>query len=159
LGRIPDHNDKVEENALSAAFESTARHWRSRFGVPYSLCGCGPTSTTIVEKLSSVFRPRSKDSFTPLEQLNTRKDICSTEERDAAATHPSEHNAVQLITDTGLVKLRNEREQKALAHEKKIQNEIAKGKYKDEWERMLIERDAQRGHARAFLLPMAYWGM
>ena len=44
LGRTPDHDDKVEEEALSSAYDITARAWQQRFHVPYSVCGCTPLS-------------------------------------------------------------------------------------------------------------------
>jgi hypothetical protein len=156
LGRTPDHNDKIEEGALSDAFEHTAHAWKTRFGVPYSVCGCGPESSTMREKISSIFHHHSKaERAVPLEQLNTREDICSTSREDALITHPSEHNSVQLPKHSISVAHRLERDQKLLKHEKEIQKEFGKGTFKDEWERLLIERDVMRGqHPRAFFAPM-----
>ncbi|KIM29346.1 hypothetical protein M408DRAFT_23112 [Serendipita vermifera MAFF 305830] len=42
IGRTPNHDDNVEPRDLTAGYDNTARLWKLRFGVPYSLCGCSP---------------------------------------------------------------------------------------------------------------------
>ena len=56
IGRTPDHDDKVEEGALNFAYERTAKAWKSRFGVPYSVCGCGLVHSHVGEAVSKFFK-------------------------------------------------------------------------------------------------------
>ncbi|KAG8785422.1 hypothetical protein FRC16_001948, partial [Serendipita sp. 398] len=46
LGRFPNHDDSVASPLLSAGYDLTAKAWKSRFGVPYSVCGCIPDTDT-----------------------------------------------------------------------------------------------------------------
>ncbi|CAL1714258.1 unnamed protein product [Somion occarium] len=40
LGKLVEHDDKIEENFLANAFDITCRAWQERFNVPYMHCGC-----------------------------------------------------------------------------------------------------------------------
>ncbi|KAG8821508.1 hypothetical protein FRC17_009795 [Serendipita sp. 399] len=42
LQRTPNHDDNVESTGLSKGYDTTAKAWKARFGVPYSVCGCVP---------------------------------------------------------------------------------------------------------------------
>jgi len=100
LGRTPDHDDAVEETALSSAYDITARAWKARFGVPYSVCGCAPDpiqSNTFSKLASKIFKPDAAKRETSAELKNERPDLVSAEEADADATHPSEHNSVLVM--------------------------------------------------------------
>lgn len=39
-GKFVDHDDKIEENALSAAFEWTSKTYQETYGEVYSECTC-----------------------------------------------------------------------------------------------------------------------
>ncbi|KAJ7600398.1 hypothetical protein C8J56DRAFT_767239 [Mycena floridula] len=85
VGRFIDHDDKVEENALSSSFDDTCRAWQERFGVQYTHCGCPAPRPTIVHTLrrvKSLTSPRPKRLDGP--ELP----------KFPNATHPSDHNAV-----------------------------------------------------------------
>ncbi|KAG9042748.1 hypothetical protein FS837_010420 [Tulasnella sp. UAMH 9824] len=43
---VPDHDGKLGQGALSDTYDKTAEAWKTRFGVPYSICGCLPKDRT-----------------------------------------------------------------------------------------------------------------
>ncbi|KZT50992.1 hypothetical protein CALCODRAFT_461001 [Calocera cornea HHB12733] len=110
LGRIPDHDDKVEETALADAFDETARAWRSRFGVPYSLCGCAPTVLTdsTLSKLKSIGRRNSSTSRVNMVDIQS---LVGKEDNDSedAVTHPSTHYSVLVLDSPAVDQARNKR--------------------------------------------------
>ncbi|GAA6022799.1 hypothetical protein JCM10207_000423 [Rhodosporidiobolus poonsookiae] len=92
VGRFLDHDDKVEENALATAFNDTARAWQSRFGVPYSTCGCPPPSEPPLLRFGKLtISPPSPSTapYTPSPLVPHPAVLDGT-----AATHASEHNAL-----------------------------------------------------------------
>ncbi|KAF8305769.1 hypothetical protein DL93DRAFT_2144320 [Clavulina sp. PMI_390] len=175
LRRTPDHDDKVEEGALSSAYDYTARAWKSRFGVPYSVCGCGPLEEGLGDKISKLFTSKSKSAANAqIGPKNPRPDLVSIDDADADATHPSEHNSVVFVPGKGRPSLdygRRMREAKIAKRHKDMIKAMEKGKYRDEWERMRVQRALQQGRGRAnngrernihdaaFLAPIPYWGM
>ncbi|KAK0190266.1 hypothetical protein F5146DRAFT_1193644 [Armillaria mellea] len=90
VGRFVDHDDKVDEDKLSNAFDITCRAWQDRFGVPYTYCGCPLPGNTIGQRLRRL-KSMLKQSWPPsyLFPPPDRNDLL-------AATHPSDHNAVYL---------------------------------------------------------------
>ena len=84
---------------MSSAYDATVRAWKTRFGAPYSVCGCAPepapTSTLGSKLTSKVFKSAKPGKST--EFRNERPDLVSAEEEGADATHPSEHNSVTVI--------------------------------------------------------------
>ncbi|GAA6022793.1 hypothetical protein JCM10207_000420 [Rhodosporidiobolus poonsookiae] len=102
-GRFIDHDDKVEENALATAFDVTARAWQSRFGVPYSTCGCPLPSAPPLSRLLN----RGSGSSTPYASGALLPHSASLE--DADATHASEHNALVLPLHPDAVRRRQQR--------------------------------------------------
>ncbi|KIM29343.1 hypothetical protein M408DRAFT_328974 [Serendipita vermifera MAFF 305830] len=120
LKRTPNHDDSVQPNALSTGYDTTARIWKERFGVPYSLCGCSPDSGVeppppsrlappvpirSTFKLRNIFRKKKKpepipapvpdpvpDPVPPL--VNTCGHLVTTEDDEADSSHPSEHNVL-----------------------------------------------------------------
>lgn len=187
LGRTPDHDDKVEEGALSAAYDVTARAWQSRFGVPYSVCGCGNSAGGVTDKISRLFISSSKSGEKSAKsgvsvdgssssaamiaaRKNPRPDLISVDDGDADATHPSEHNSVLVVRHPLSEYSRKLREKKLQKRKKEMLKIIEKGKYKDEWERLRFERALanerkqkragdRRGHDDAFMAVVPYWGM
>ncbi|GAA6053304.1 hypothetical protein JCM3770_006675 [Rhodotorula araucariae] len=91
--RFIDHDDKVEEGALATAFDVTARAWKSRFGVPYSTCGCplpsAPPLSRLVSKLGLGPTPAPAAAYPP-------DALAAADDADADATHASEHSALTL---------------------------------------------------------------
>ncbi|KAG6849697.1 hypothetical protein H0H93_006205 [Arthromyces matolae] len=87
IGRYIDHDDRIEENALSNAFEMTCRAWKDRFGLPYTHCGCPLPGTTIGQRITRLvlFMKQERSYLVPLPREDLR-----------AATHPSDHNAIFL---------------------------------------------------------------
>ncbi|KAG6819750.1 hypothetical protein H0H93_009050 [Arthromyces matolae] len=85
--RYIDHDDRVEEHALSNAFEMTCRAWKDRFGMPYTHCGCPLPKATLGDRLSRRFLPLT------IKQERAYLPVC---EDLGGATHPSDHNAVFL---------------------------------------------------------------
>ncbi|SJL02686.1 uncharacterized protein ARMOST_06020 [Armillaria ostoyae] len=52
LRRSIDHDDNVEENLLSSAFDKTCLAWEKLYNIRYTPCGCSASGTSIGEKLS-----------------------------------------------------------------------------------------------------------
>ncbi|KAG8865591.1 hypothetical protein FRC20_009674 [Serendipita sp. 405] len=121
LKRIPNHDDSVEPLLLCKAYDITARAWKARFGVPYSVCGCAPDAdsgsllsrftskiislgssssvhkrgnsvTSIASSSSNTSHKMEQSIISPEAIVNSRPDLMSIEEDEADATHPSEHN-------------------------------------------------------------------
>ncbi|KZV87185.1 hypothetical protein EXIGLDRAFT_680177 [Exidia glandulosa HHB12029] len=173
VGRTPDHNDRVEENMLSDSFDQTAIAWLERYGVPYSLCGCVvPTETRSVSQMlhrlskllpgqSSSQKGRNEGST----ELGTPHcELVSTQESDAQATHPSDHNAVVIARSSKASNQRKERESEQAKQLKTRQKEVSKGRA-DPW-KALQERNAAAtsthgesgtsGHDAAFFRLLSY---
>ncbi|KZP01237.1 hypothetical protein CALVIDRAFT_552317 [Calocera viscosa TUFC12733] len=109
LGRIPNHDDKVEETALADAFDETARAWRSRFGVPYSLCGCAPLSNdSTLSKLKNIGRRGSQNARPSTVDVKT---IVGGDDSDSEdeVTHPSTHYAVLVLDNPSVERARARR--------------------------------------------------
>ncbi|EJD48254.1 hypothetical protein AURDEDRAFT_162726 [Auricularia subglabra TFB-10046 SS5] len=175
VGRSPDHDDKVEEGALSNAFENTARAWMNRFGVPYSLCGCvAPSESGLSETvrrmaalIPGTAEHKRRASSAPPIPHNERPDLISTEEGDSDATHPSDHNAV-VFAGLGSAP-RKTREQ--------IRDELLQQRGRDvergragPWSTLQHCRGQQRAsshdsnprtfeHKPAFFRPVSFWGV
>ncbi|GAA5823896.1 hypothetical protein JCM11251_003338 [Rhodosporidiobolus azoricus] len=127
-GRFVDHNDKVEEGALSSAFTLTATEWQKRFGVPYTTCGC-PLPPLPAER--SLFGRLSRGSSTapPPPPASSANLLPHPSDPFAnQATHPSEHNALLLPSHSLAMKMR---EQRYLKLEERRKEE-AKDAVKDE---------------------------
>lgn len=179
MGRTPDHDDKVEETALSNGYDATAKAWKSRFGVPYSVCGCGPVETPssaggglkFSKLLSSSSSKAGSGSTLSADQAkaialvvsNARPDLLSTEDSPDAvqATHPSEHDSVYLVGHKASDKLRAERVEKVAKRKKEMDKAAEKGKFKDDWDRVCYERSKKSNsrHQPAFNAVVPYWGM
>ncbi|KAF8695715.1 Glycine-rich protein, partial [Rhizoctonia solani] len=153
LGQFIDHDDKVEENKLSEAYEQTAKYWEQRWGVPYHVCGCSrpPTHKPFNpgESISRIFRGKGK----AVEFSNSRPQLISIHECDAPTTHPSEHNSMII---TGQPLFQSRRNNRALMYAKwykQMKLYVDKGKVPpDGWEAMNVQRSA--GHGRGFMPPM-----
>ncbi|QRW11330.1 dammaradiene synthase [Ceratobasidium sp. AG-Ba] len=153
LGKFVDHDDKIEENKLSDAYDQTAKYWEQRFGVPYHVCGCihPPPRKSVdpVAAISKIFKGKNKEApvFT-----NTRPQLVPTHDCDAPITHPSEHNAI-LVVGQGLSKSRRAtREQEHAKWDKQTRTALDKGKVPpDGWEAMSVRR--AEGHEQGFMRP------
>ncbi|KZT60550.1 hypothetical protein CALCODRAFT_480634 [Calocera cornea HHB12733] len=158
LGRVLDHEDKVEEGALSDGFDATARAWKARFGVPYSFCGCPPSNGNIKLDRTSLVNLRAK--VLPLGRRESagggpsaqsrprRAELASLEDLDAGASHASEHNVMLVLNNVQVQKSRAEREADLAKRSENLRRAAAKGKG-DEWDEALARR--HEGHQDAFL--------
>ncbi|KAG8754223.1 hypothetical protein FRC11_006772 [Ceratobasidium sp. 423] len=152
LGQFIDHDDKVEENKLSEAYELTAKYWEQRWGIPH-VCGCSrpPTAKPFNpgETLSRIFRGKGK----AVEFSNPLPRLVSTHDCDAPTTHPSEHNSMIIV---GQPLFQSRRDNRVLAYakwDKQLGSEVDKGKVPaDGWEAMNIQRAA--GHEQGFMRPI-----
>ncbi|GAA6028929.1 hypothetical protein JCM8097_001510 [Rhodosporidiobolus ruineniae] len=157
LGRFCDHDDKVEENTLSTAFDVTARAWQSRFGVPYSTCGCLLPPQAPLSRLASKLNLSPNSSY-PTAALST----LTPAEDDADATHASEHNSLVLPAHPGAIKLRKKRvaeQERRMAKAKKEEDKAAKKAEKrgeqDAYEAQYGEAGRRRDvHDAAFFYPI-----
>jgi len=140
---------------------------QNAFGVPYSVCGCVPdpdTASGSFFRLASMFQS-SKGQRVPL--VNRRPDLVSTEDEDANASHPSEHN-VEFGDPSSQTARRalSTREAKAQGRLNKAKQACTSPK-RDPWVQLQAERKSKRdGHKEAFTDPMLgtaayypYWGI
>ncbi|EJT96836.1 hypothetical protein DACRYDRAFT_112451 [Dacryopinax primogenitus] len=128
LGYIPNHDDKVEENALADAFDETARAWRMRFGVPYSLCGCAPPTTdSALKKLKSIGRRGSTNSRLATVDAKSLVGEDDSDNEDEV-THPSEHYSVLVLNNSSVEHARSKRTDDLRKTQEQIRKMAAKGK-------------------------------
>lgn len=173
IGRTPDHDDKVEENALSNAFDLTAQAWMKRYGVPYSVCGClSPSESGIsqtMRRLSSIIPGSSKRKerakSEPPGPRNQRPDLVSIDDDDADATHPSDHNSVVLATAHESAARRAQRERRLREQLERRRKTVEQGRA-DAWTQLQERRANQKrreadepAHQAAFFTPIAFWGV
>jgi hypothetical protein len=108
IGRLVDHDDKIADVRLKKAYDDTASLWASRFGVPYSGCGC-PVPHTAKRNLDSYHRKHNRHSsrlkFWKI--VAHRRDVAMAKARIAEMTRdmpveergascPSTHNLVYI---------------------------------------------------------------
>ncbi|CAE6469358.1 unnamed protein product [Rhizoctonia solani] len=153
LGQFIDHDDKVEENKLSEAYEQTAKYWEQRWGVPYHICGCSrppaPKPFNPGQTISRIFRGKGK----AMEFSNPRPQLVSTNECDAPTTHPSEHNSMVIMGQPLFQSRRNNRTLMYTKWDKQLRSDVEKGRVPpDGWEAMSIQRSA--GHNQGFMRPI-----
>ncbi|KAL4081307.1 hypothetical protein V8B97DRAFT_1863695 [Scleroderma yunnanense] len=85
VGRFVDHELKVRESHLSAAFDETCLAWQLRYQAPYMQCGCTLPNESSWKKCVRLVR----------QQLRSRQYFPTALHRDQIpATHPSIHNAI-----------------------------------------------------------------
>ncbi|KAI0792010.1 hypothetical protein C8Q75DRAFT_805056 [Abortiporus biennis] len=158
--RYIDHDDKVEDNALSSAFDVTCRAWEQRFQVPYMHCGCPLPGDTIGQRLSRLIHRLSN---TPPDVSSSSSSITLTPPNhpDAySATHPSDHSCVegggrspkqaQILRQLRLEKLKRRRERDIMAAAKeKVDSNGEKGR--------LNRANRNREHDAAFLYPIPFY--
>ncbi|KAG8772209.1 hypothetical protein FRC20_002851 [Serendipita sp. 405] len=168
---FPNHDDSVESPLLSKGYDLTAKAWKDRFGVPYSVCGCIPDTdpesrlSRFTSKITSIGGSSSKKTSPSSEGIsNPRPDLVTTEIDEADATHPSEHN--QQFGDPNS----KEALQTAKKREKqstKCVSTAKKSASRDPWKGLQAERNEKRdGHKEAFTDPnygsgtyYPYWGV
>ncbi|CAE6447566.1 unnamed protein product [Rhizoctonia solani] len=153
MGEFVDHDDKVEENKLSDAYDQTAEYWEKRWGIPYHVCGCvhPPQDKPFdpSEKLSRIFRGKSKHP----EFTNSRPHLVSTHDCESGSTHPSEHNSIVVVQQTVFENRREDRKHKHEKWAKQLHSDVDKGKVPpDGWEAMSMQRAA--GHDQGFMRPV-----
>ncbi|CAG7852909.1 SubName: Full=Uncharacterized protein {ECO:0000313/EMBL:CCA76091.1} [Serendipita indica DSM 11827] len=156
VGRFPNHDDNIEPSTLSTAYDITAKAWKARFGVAYSVCGCVPDGDSasrisrFASKIASGFKKRdnSPDPQMRFLLVNKRPDLVSTDEDEADSSHPSEHTAnFGNPRDTTTATTRSERERKVA----KCLASAHKGAARDPWRGLQAERTSTEGIINAFL--------
>ncbi|KAG8809140.1 hypothetical protein FRC17_003598 [Serendipita sp. 399] len=187
LRRFPNHDDSVDALQLSKGYDITAKEWKLRFGVPYSVCGCVPDGDSesrlsrFASKISAIgtsSHSRSKSASSSVERnsdasshaaaavVNSRPDLVSTEDDEADSSHPSEHNLSFGNPNDSNAKgkgyLREKKSEKCVTSAKK-------GASRDPWRGLQAERNEKRkkeGHKEAFTDPhygygayYPYWGV
>ncbi|KIO16618.1 hypothetical protein M407DRAFT_85818 [Tulasnella calospora MUT 4182] len=155
--RVPDHDDKVSQGALSDAYDKTSKAWKARFGVPYSICGCLPPDSSggFGGSVISLFSKKGKSKSTlekPFE--NPRPDLLSPSDEAADQTHPSDHYAVAIINpgepNAAQAQLRRRELGKRA---KELGKTVEKGKA-DQWGETMQKREVD--HTPSFLCPVQY---
>ncbi|KAG8807416.1 hypothetical protein FRC17_004468 [Serendipita sp. 399] len=187
LERFPNHDDSVDALHLSKGYDITAKAWKLRFGVPYSVCGCTPDRecesrlSRFVSRITSIGssigvgvggsgsssgggHQRSKSASSSVERneglhvLNSRPDLVSTEEDEADSSHPSEHNLLFGDPDDPKALGKGKlREKKSV----KCAANAKKAASRDPWRGLQAERNEQRkkeGHKEAFTDPHYGYG-
>ncbi|CAD6964031.1 unnamed protein product [Tilletia controversa] len=108
VGRFVNHDDKIEENTLSTAFEQTAKLWKQTFDQPYSVCGCVHNKPSLGQRMSRVLSSSSGTDETTshssiLQRFRATKEKPGDLAEDAFdnATHPSAHSAVLIGGKSG----------------------------------------------------------
>ncbi|KAG9048661.1 hypothetical protein FS837_012289 [Tulasnella sp. UAMH 9824] len=160
IGVVPDHDDKVNQGALSNAYDKTAEAWKERFGVPYSVCGCLPPLKAMdicggPGGGLSLFSKKGKSKVAlekPFE--NARPDLISPSDDDADQTHPSDHSAVAIINPAEANTAQAQVRRRELAkREKELEKGVEKGKA-GQWSEVMQKRATD--HAPSFLCPVHY---
>ncbi|KAI6008032.1 hypothetical protein EDC04DRAFT_2777713 [Pisolithus marmoratus] len=96
VGRYVDHDDKVEENKLATSFDVTCRAWQNQYGLPYIFCGCALPGETIGQRLGRAFGCLQVNDCEGSAGGN-HSSLVPGAGTGAAATHPSDHNAIFLM--------------------------------------------------------------
>ncbi|CCA72245.1 hypothetical protein PIIN_06179 [Serendipita indica DSM 11827] len=159
--RYPNHDDNIDPMALSTAYDITAKAWKARYGVPYSVCGCVPDPDSesrisrFASKISSGLKKRDESPASKT-LVNNRPDLVSTEDDEADCSHPSEHNINYGDPTHSDAKLKKEHREVKTA---KCVASAKKGASRDPWRGLQAERNEKRkkdGHKEAFADP--YYG-
>ncbi|KAG8897348.1 hypothetical protein FRC00_004421 [Tulasnella sp. 408] len=158
---VPDHDDKVNQGALSDAYDKTAEAWKERFGVPYSVCGCLPPLKAMDISGGSgggglsLFSKKGKSKAAlekPFE--NARPDLISPSDDVADQTHPSDHYAVAIMNPAEANMAQAQVRRRELARrEKELGKSVEKGKA-GQWSEAMQKRVAD--HTPSFLCPVHY---
>ncbi|KAK0530808.1 hypothetical protein OC835_003884 [Tilletia horrida] len=104
VGRFINHDDKIEENTLSDAFERTAKLWQKTFDQPYSVCGCIHNKPCFSKRMSRALNSSEGEGSSSatgsgsgfLQRFRAASDKPRDQPESAFddATHPSAHSAV-----------------------------------------------------------------
>ncbi|PVF99605.1 hypothetical protein CPB86DRAFT_282277 [Serendipita vermifera] len=99
LQYTPNHDDNVEEDSLSNSYDTTAKAWEARYGVPYRVCGCIPDSDSesalsqLTSKLSALDDLRERlNSSSEDSLINAYPDPVTPEDHDSDTSDPPKHN-------------------------------------------------------------------
>lgn len=169
LGRTPNHDDSVDALALSSGYDITAKAWKARFGVPYSICGCVPDPdaesriSRFASKITNIGKDKNKDAAPGL-PVNTRPDLVTLEDEDADSSHPSEHNIEFGDPKNSIASWKKGVREK---HAEKCLASAKKGAARDPWRALQVQRNGKRDtHQEAFTNPYygygyyyPYWGV
>lgn len=152
----------MDSTVLSTSYDVTAKAWRARYGVPYSICGCVPDPETesrlsrFASKITKIGSKREKNaSETPAAPVNTRPDLVSTEDEDADSSHPSEHNIYFGDPNERMTALKKAARER---HSEKCATSAKKAAARDPWRALQAQRNEKHrdAHKEAFTNP--WWG-
>ncbi|KAG9012488.1 hypothetical protein FRB94_005805 [Tulasnella sp. JGI-2019a] len=148
---IPDHDDKVTQEAISTAYDQTAKAWEARFSVPYSVCGCPPpVKSNPNSAIMSALVRKGKGKATPITVNNPRPDLVSVDDTSADDTHPSDDNSVALINPPKENAAQAQLRRRELVRRGK---ELTRSK---EGDFPAVQGKRAVDHTYAFLSPVAY---
>jgi len=157
LGRTPNHDDSVDAAALSTGYDITAKAWRARFGVPYSICGCvpDPDPESRLSRFAHKIGIGRKEQVVHGAPINTRPDLVATEDEEADSSHPSEHNIDFGNPQDSTASLKKGDLEKHIGRHLESAKKAA---VSDPWRALQVERSArnQQNHRQAFTDP--YYG-
>ncbi|KAG9036620.1 hypothetical protein FRB95_008454 [Tulasnella sp. JGI-2019a] len=147
---VPDHDDKVTQGAISAAYDQTAEAWKARFSIPYSVCGCPPPIMgSSGGSITSLLSRKGRGKAGLVTVSNPRPDLVSADEVYANATHPSDHNSVALINP------REENVARAQPRRQELGRRCKElGRAAGDWSGVISKRAVD--HSYAFLSPVSY---
>ncbi|KAG5641124.1 hypothetical protein DXG03_005951 [Asterophora parasitica] len=159
VGRFVDHDDKVEEHKLSSSFDLTSHAWESRFGVPYTHCGCPAPNPTLSQRIKSPLKSRlsfSSSSKSNSPHTHPHTHITHTPTHARASTHPSEHNAVVYLANATLkASMDAQRQRNKFIAKEQLSKSKGKSKAKDKRSTDMHGASASRAwHPPAFLTPI-----
>ena len=140
---------------------------QNAFGVPYSVCGCVPDPDEASGPLSRLAAKFRSPKAPPAPLVNPRPDLVSTEDDDANASHPSEHNVE--VGDPNSPTAQRALGKRSAKAERRLSRarQACTNPKRDPWVQLQAERNAkQDGHREAFTDPMLgaaayypYWGI
>ncbi|KIM19568.1 hypothetical protein M408DRAFT_203163 [Serendipita vermifera MAFF 305830] len=169
INRTPNHDDSIESFVLAKGYDITAKAWKKRFGVPYSICGCildRDTQSRISRLASKIAYIGKKDKEEEPVLVNTRPDLVTIEDDEADSSHPSEHPLLVDNPGSAMNSTRMDSRQKVSM---KCVASAKKGASRDPWRALQAERSERRKngrHREAFTDPYygygyyyPYWGV
>jgi hypothetical protein len=162
---------------LQDGYDETAKAWKARFGVPYSVCGCMMDSPAekVVEKgktsLKKVFKigkGSSHDHGTSESRYGkdaNHPELVTSNVEDADSSHPSDHNLHRESLAEGVARLDRVTRQVSSRERAAKALEGQSGTDVDQWQKLQAERkQARSDHIEAFTEDgdapyQAYWGV
>ncbi|KAJ2985784.1 hypothetical protein NUW58_g5348 [Xylaria curta] len=127
-GKFVDHDDKIDENKLTASFEWTSKLYQDIYGEVYSECTCWYCESVRTSHVSGItdrlpILQSQKDKASDRFYESGRAALCPPDN----SAHISAHNSVQL-TDNNDSKLSRIRKQLHLRNQKRLEDNYEKAR-------------------------------